>query len=438
MLILATAPGERPMRPEFGCGIHDYVFETIEPTPSAASRTRSASRSTAGSRASRSWTSTSTSRAPAGASCDRAQLRAARHQRRAQPRLPVLPRSGGGHMRLPDIDLDDRDFQELVSEARVRVAQLPGVDRAQRLRSRHHADRAVRVDDRDARLPAQPHPRQGSRALLDLLGRASTRRPRPRTDVRFRLAAPARGRWCSRAADRGRRAARRRGAGRRVPDGRRLHDPAARAGGLRRRARGRLQGRRHGRRTRARRAATSCPSACRRRSATRSTSASTPRWPPRPAPSTWTARRPAAPASTPRIRRCSGRSPRRARLGKATCCPTRPAASTTAAASWSCTARPPHRDARRRPALLLGALPPATGPARPRGRALHPPARDLRRSRPRWSAPRPRHARHEVAETIGESDGTPGQCFELRYAPVLPLEHARDARGARPRDRRAG
>ena len=25
-LILATAPGERPMRPEFGCGAHDYVF----------------------------------------------------------------------------------------------------------------------------------------------------------------------------------------------------------------------------------------------------------------------------------------------------------------------------------------------------------------------------------------------------------------------------
>jgi phage baseplate assembly protein W len=29
-LILSTAPGERPMRPEFGCGIHDYVFETID------------------------------------------------------------------------------------------------------------------------------------------------------------------------------------------------------------------------------------------------------------------------------------------------------------------------------------------------------------------------------------------------------------------------
>ncbi len=25
-IVLATAPGERPMRPEFGCGIHDYVF----------------------------------------------------------------------------------------------------------------------------------------------------------------------------------------------------------------------------------------------------------------------------------------------------------------------------------------------------------------------------------------------------------------------------
>ena len=25
-LILATAPGERPMRPEFGCAVHEYVF----------------------------------------------------------------------------------------------------------------------------------------------------------------------------------------------------------------------------------------------------------------------------------------------------------------------------------------------------------------------------------------------------------------------------
>jgi len=29
-LILATAPGERPMRPEFGCGVHDFVFDAID------------------------------------------------------------------------------------------------------------------------------------------------------------------------------------------------------------------------------------------------------------------------------------------------------------------------------------------------------------------------------------------------------------------------
>jgi len=29
-LILGTAYGERPMRPEYGCGIHDMVFDTID------------------------------------------------------------------------------------------------------------------------------------------------------------------------------------------------------------------------------------------------------------------------------------------------------------------------------------------------------------------------------------------------------------------------
>ncbi|HEV2755278.1 MAG TPA: GPW/gp25 family protein [Actinomycetota bacterium] len=31
-LILGTARMERPMRPEFGCGIHDYVFHAVNPT----------------------------------------------------------------------------------------------------------------------------------------------------------------------------------------------------------------------------------------------------------------------------------------------------------------------------------------------------------------------------------------------------------------------
>jgi phage baseplate assembly protein W len=30
LLILGTAPGERPMRPEFGCGVHDFVFDSID------------------------------------------------------------------------------------------------------------------------------------------------------------------------------------------------------------------------------------------------------------------------------------------------------------------------------------------------------------------------------------------------------------------------
>lgn len=29
-LILRTAPGERPMRPEFGCNVHDFVFAPMD------------------------------------------------------------------------------------------------------------------------------------------------------------------------------------------------------------------------------------------------------------------------------------------------------------------------------------------------------------------------------------------------------------------------
>lgn len=29
-LIVGTAYGERPMRPDFGCGIHDYVFASLD------------------------------------------------------------------------------------------------------------------------------------------------------------------------------------------------------------------------------------------------------------------------------------------------------------------------------------------------------------------------------------------------------------------------
>jgi phage baseplate assembly protein W len=32
LIILMTAPGERVMRPNFGCGIHDLVFESLDST----------------------------------------------------------------------------------------------------------------------------------------------------------------------------------------------------------------------------------------------------------------------------------------------------------------------------------------------------------------------------------------------------------------------
>lgn len=30
-LILGTTPGERPMRPRFGCGIHHHIFDAVNP-----------------------------------------------------------------------------------------------------------------------------------------------------------------------------------------------------------------------------------------------------------------------------------------------------------------------------------------------------------------------------------------------------------------------
>ncbi|MGH3914520.1 MAG: GPW/gp25 family protein [Pseudonocardiaceae bacterium] len=35
-IILGTAPGERPMRPEFGCAIHDLVFAPADATTAGA------------------------------------------------------------------------------------------------------------------------------------------------------------------------------------------------------------------------------------------------------------------------------------------------------------------------------------------------------------------------------------------------------------------
>ena len=60
-LILGTAPGERPMRPEFGCRISEHVFAPANATTAGQLRTTCGRRSTGGSRGSTSTTSRSPS-----------------------------------------------------------------------------------------------------------------------------------------------------------------------------------------------------------------------------------------------------------------------------------------------------------------------------------------------------------------------------------------
>src|SRR5215475_14274298 len=93
-LILGTAPGERPMRPEFGCAVHDVVFDTIDA-------------------------------AIVGRILTAVHEALERWEPPAQPRLPVLHDPGRGtRMSTPALKLDGRTDRDLVSEARTRIAAL--------------------------------------------------------------------------------------------------------------------------------------------------------------------------------------------------------------------------------------------------------------------------------------------------------------------------
>ena len=139
-LILGTAPGERPMRPEFGCRIHDHVFAPANAATAGAIAYDVRAALERGSRGSTSTTSlVSFDAADAGALYIDITLRDPRHQRPAQPGLPVLrdPRSTSRRagpasppldgreltMVLPAPNLDDRDFQDLVDDAKRLVQQ---------------------------------------------------------------------------------------------------------------------------------------------------------------------------------------------------------------------------------------------------------------------------------------------------------------------------
>ena len=351
-------------------------------------------------------------------------------------------------MRLPEIELDDRRFQDLVYEARMRISRaLPGVDRAQRLRPRHHADRAVRVDDGDDDLPAQPRAGQAARHAARA-ARDPARRPdrRARTTVRFRLVARRRS-----SRSRSRRATTEVGTLRTATEESIVFQttddftiPPARPIAYVRRARRRST---EGRRRRGRRGAAAGRrparrSARRRRSATRSTSAST-----TPLGAAAAARRRRGLAGARRRRRprgpaaaLGGRRRARRRLGaRRACSRTSPAASTTARARSSCSCR---RDTRPRrvagAARCTGCAAGSTSARAPaRAATLHAPARDLLDHRRRRSArcSPPTHAAHvEPARCSARATARPGRSSRCAIAPVLALDAGRDARGARTRE----
>ena len=88
-LILGTAYGERPMRPEFGCGIHDEVFSPADAATFGGSPPTSGPRCGAGSRGSTSgrstWPPTPTTRRPSSSTS------ATRSGRSNDPRNLVFP-----------------------------------------------------------------------------------------------------------------------------------------------------------------------------------------------------------------------------------------------------------------------------------------------------------------------------------------------------------
>ena len=385
------------MRPEFGCGIHDYVFESIDAyTLGRIDYEIRVALDRWEPRIDVVDVDFDTSEAERGMLVIDITYSLRAHQPRAQPRLSRSTSSRRGPKSEHPADRARRPALPGPRQRgpHARRPGLPGVDRAQRLGPGNHADRAVRVDDRDARLPAQPRSRtscssrcsscSGSRspspcghdrgALPPLGARGrSGRDPRRRRPRSARCARPATSRSSSRRATTSR--SRRRG---RWPTS--SSEPARPRTSASARA------------WRARRAPTSWPSSSRRRSATRSTSASTRRSRACCCASTSTARRPAAPAWIRRIRRCASRSPTsspRASWSEATVL-----SDLTGGFNYGSGAIELQLPSRHSPSTdrgaagVLGALPPRRRHALGQEeRGLHACARDLRHHGRRRSAP---------------------------------------------------
>ncbi len=171
-LVLATAPGERPMRPEFGCAIHDLVFAPVneqtagriqhevyaQPGPLGAAHRGPRRRGHRRRRPER--------------PLHRRPLLDPRHQQPAQPGLPLLrhpvprgarrPRRGRRPrkrplMSLPSPNLDDRRFQQFVDDAKRYIQQrAPEWTDHNVSDPGRHPRRDGRPHGRPDRLPAQP------------------------------------------------------------------------------------------------------------------------------------------------------------------------------------------------------------------------------------------------------------------------------------------
>ena len=123
-LILGTAPGEREMRPEFGCAVHDLVFDTID--AAMIGKLETAIRGALDRWEPRIEVEDLAVRPRASVEDGRLlitityRVRATNHQRNLVYPFYVIPEEES-RVRLPPIELDDRRFQDLVSEARMRI-----------------------------------------------------------------------------------------------------------------------------------------------------------------------------------------------------------------------------------------------------------------------------------------------------------------------------
>ncbi len=182
------------MRPEFGCAVHDLVFDTID--AAMIGKLETAIRGALDRWEPRievedlTFDLSAVERRPAA---DHHQLPDPHHEQPAQPRLPLLRDPGGGErVRLPAIDLDDRRFQDLVSEARLRI------NRACPEWTEHNvSDPGITLIELFAwmtemtiyrlnRVPDKLHV-----ALMELLGIRLDGPTGAHTELRFRLSAPA-------------------------------------------------------------------------------------------------------------------------------------------------------------------------------------------------------------------------------------------------------